>query len=178
MTDYKAIILEVRRGDRRAQMVFYDLFAQTVFNSALAVVGNREEAEEIMQECILKALTKTALLNDDAVSMRRILNRMAVNLSIDALRKRKGFIISCESYEAIDCEDETEDAKYDFSVEDIRKAVDDLPDTYRSILALRLFAELSFDEIARQLGAKPATVRVQYMRGINKLRKELIIKNV
>jgi len=177
MTDYKAILPKVRCGDRWAQMAFYDLFAQMVFNSALAVVGNREEAEEIMQECLLKTLTKTDLLNEDADSMGRILNRMAVNLSIDTLRKRKNFIINCESYEAIDYEDETEDEGYDFSVEDIRKVVDNLPDTYRSILALRLFAEMSFDEIARQLGAKPTTVRVQYTRGIGRIRRELRIKN-
>lgn len=172
MNNYTDIVRGVRQHDAKAQMAFYDLFAKTTYQSAIAVVGNSDEAEEIMQDCILKIFQKTALLHDDAAAMKRFASRMAVNRAIDALRKRKDFVVAIDTYETVDCEDDAEEHRA-LCVDDVREGVNRLPDLYRSIIALRLFHEISFDEIAAQLQAKPSTIRVQYTRGITKLRHYL-----
>ena len=46
-------------------MAFYDRFFRPVYQSAAAVVGNRDEAEEIMQDTLLKIFVRPELLNDD-----------------------------------------------------------------------------------------------------------------
>jgi len=172
MNTYTDIIKGVKQSEKQAQMAFYDMFASATYQSAMAIVGNSDEAEEVMQDNILKALTKTALLHDDADAMRRILCRMAVNQAIDTLRKRKDFLVAIETCEHADCAEDQPEAD-EPRLEDIQDGIRRLPDIYRTITALRLFEEMSFDEIASQLRANPSTVRVQYTRGIAKLRTYL-----
>ncbi|MDR1779146.1 MAG: RNA polymerase sigma factor [Tannerella sp.] len=177
MAKYDEIISEVRRSKPQAQMAFYDMFAQTTFRSALAVVGNSDEAEEIMQDCILKTLTNIDLLRDDAAAMKNLLCRMAVNLAIDTVRKRKNLFVDVEGQlEDLDCEDDEPETEMP-DIEDIKEGVNSLPDTYRSVIALRLFDEMSFDEISKALEINASTVRVQYTRGITKLKMYLKQKN-
>jgi RNA polymerase sigma-70 factor (ECF subfamily) len=172
MNSYTDIIQGVRRSETQAQMAFYDMFAHATYQSAVAVVGNSDDAEEVVQDNILKVLTKTSLLHDDVAAMKRILCRMAVNQAIDTLRKRKDFVVAVETYEHVDCADDQPEAD-EPGVDDIRDGIDRLPDIYRTIIALRLFEEMSFDDIASQLRINPSTVRVQYTRGIAKLRTYL-----
>jgi RNA polymerase sigma-70 factor (ECF subfamily) len=154
-------------------MAFYDMYAETVYRSAFAVIAHGDEAEEIMQDCILKVLTRTALLHEDAGAMKRILCRMAVNRAIDTLRRRKDFIVPMAAGEETDCEDDAAETETALSVDDIRDGINRLPDIYRSIVSLRLFEEMDFGKIAGQLKINPSTVRVQYTRGITKLRTYL-----
>jgi RNA polymerase sigma-70 factor (ECF subfamily) len=153
---------------------------------------------------MLKVFDKVDLLHNDARSMERILRRIASNAAINAIRQKKNFIFSVEeipdnsdwkeeddnrfSHDSEDLEtdendgsyqiyedSETEDESCFFSVEEIMEAVSSLSDGYRNILTLRLFEEMSFAEIAGLLKIRCSTARVQYMRGITKL-KDLLKK--
>ncbi|MDR0574510.1 MAG: sigma-70 family RNA polymerase sigma factor [Tannerella sp.] len=175
MSDYGNIIRGVRERNPQSQMMFYDLFIRSVYRSAYSIVGNENEAEEIAQDTMLKAFDRIDLLNDDAGDMERIMRRIALNAAIDATRRRKNFIFSCEDIP--DAEDTgIADDEYDFSIEEIKEAVAILSDTYRGILYLRLFENMSFAEIADMLKINCSTARVQYTRGIAKLRDFLIKK--
>ena len=156
----------------KAQMEFYDLFFRPVFQSAFSITGNHSEAEEIMHDTLLKVFSNTILLHDEPKAMTRILKRIAVNHAIDTLRKRKDFIISMDDNEdeTLDMEDEEDNEEYDLSISDIKEGINKLSLAYRNIIALRLFEEMSFAEIAGQLNINASTVRVQYSRGIVKLR--------
>jgi len=175
MNNYGNIIKGVRENNAYAQLMFYDLFVRPVFRSAFAITGNECEAEEITQDTMLKVFDKTDLILDDAGVMERTLRRIAINAAINRIRSRKDFVFSVE--EVPDVEDsEVEDDSRNFSIEEITEAVASLSDTYRNILALRLFDDMSFNEIAELLNIKSTTARVQYIRGIKKL-KDLLIKN-
>ena len=56
-----------------------------------------------------------------------------------------------------------------FKVEEIKKAVKDLPNGYRTVLSLHLFEGYDQEEIAEILKISHATVRTQYMRAKQKL---------
>ncbi|MDR2231639.1 MAG: RNA polymerase sigma factor [Tannerella sp.] len=172
MLQYIHIIKGVRRNDKKAQMAFYDLFYKPVFQSAYGIVGNHDDAEEIMHDTLLKAFSKHDLLHEDIAVMTRLLKRIAVNQAIDVLRKRKDFIFPIEDeYESdlID-EDDENDGEYELTIADIKNGIDCLSPVYRSILSLRLFEEMSFGDIATTLKINASTARVQYQRGILKLR--------
>ena len=89
MNSYKVIVNRCRKRDRRAQLEFYMMFYKSVYNSCLRILGNQQEAEEIMQESLLKVLNKPELIEEDALSTEKILKRIAINSSIDLYRKRK-----------------------------------------------------------------------------------------
>jgi RNA polymerase sigma-70 factor (ECF subfamily) len=154
-------------------MAFYDLFAKPVYHSALVIVGNSEEAEEIMQDTLIKVFSKTKLLHNDADSMKRILKRIATNNAIDIVRKRKDFFVSIEDETITDYEDEDEPDEEDITVDDIKEGIASLSPEYRCVISLRLFEEMSFAEISEKLEVNASTVRVQYTRGIAKLRMYL-----
>jgi RNA polymerase sigma-70 factor (ECF subfamily) len=172
MNSYPEIVKGVRKNKMQSQMTFYDLFIRPTYQSALAITGNSDEAEEIAQDTLLKIFSNTDLLHEDLRAMTRILRRMATNRAIDILRKRKDFFVSIED-QAVDCEEEEAIETNRLTVADIKESVDRLSVTYRSILALRLFEEMSFAEIAEKLNVNASTVRVQYVRGIAKLKTYL-----
>ena len=177
MNHYADMVNGVRKRKRASQMKFYDLFIRQVFQSAYAVTGNPGEAEEIAQDTMLKVFSDTRLIDDDVPGMIRLLRRMAVNRAIDTVRRRKNFILSLEDEPWDGCEDdgEAEEAET-WDTDNVRDGIDRLPPVYRSVLALRLFEEMNFADIAVQLNVNASTVRVQYTRGIARLRKCLIQK--
>jgi RNA polymerase sigma-70 factor (ECF subfamily) len=173
MSRYEDIIRGVRKHERQSQMEFYDLLISPVFQSAQAVVGNAGEAEEIAQDTMLKVFERPDLLAVEQPAMERIMRRIASNAAIDLIRKRKDVVITLDELPD-DCDDD--DEADDFSIDDIQAGVSALPDAYSSILALRLFDELAFDEIAEMLKLNCSTARVMYSRGINKLKRLLTEK--
>ena len=175
MGNYTIIIKGVRERNTQSQMLFYDCFIRSVYKTAYSIVRNESEAEEIAQDTMLKVFDRVDLIHDDSEAMERMLRRMASNAAIDRVRRRKDFIFSTD--EIPDFEDsDTENDDYDFSLEEIKEAVTALSDTYRSVLLLRLFENRNFAEMAELLKINYSTVRVQYTRGISKVKDFLIKK--
>jgi len=171
MNNYSDIIKGVRKNETRAQMAFYDMFYHPVYQSAYSVIGNHDDAEEIMHDALLKIFSNTGLLQDEPNAMTRFLKRITVNQAIDALRKKKIFFLPLEEDGSIDIEEENDTAdEFELTISDIKEGINKLSTAYRDIISLRLFMELSFADIAKELNLNPTTVRVQYSRGISKLR--------
>lgn len=179
MDTYEHIIEGVRREQRASQLAFYDRFHRPTYCSASAVLGAGDEAEEVMQDVLMKVLVRPALLQPDDVAMTRYLRRMATNAAIDRLRRRRPALVINEETlpdqpDESDGADEGAEALPD--TDTIRHSVERLPETYRNILRLRLFGEKRFTDIAAALRANPSSVRVQYARGLSRLRKLLTRK--
>lgn len=173
MDKYKEILRGLKRNDYRLQMQFYDMFAETTYQSAFAILRNGSDAEEIMQDTMLKALTKISLINDNEIMMRKVLKKIAINAAIDVLRKRKSHFCF-ENFENInDCIDETDVDENMLTVENIRQSVDSLALGYRTVLILRLFENMNFDEISEHLQITQSSVRSHYSRALMKLRNYL-----
>ena len=173
MNDYKQIIKGVKNNDYRLQMQFYDMFANTTYQSAFAITEDSSEAEEIMQDSILKIFTKTSLIHDDKTQMCKILRRIAANAAIDALRKRKTNFKFDNIENISDCIDENDIDENIFTIEKIKQAINLLASSYRTIVILRILENMSFDEISEQLKIPKNTIRSQYLRALTKLREQI-----
>lgn len=172
MDSYEQIIEGVRRDERASQLAFYDSFHGPTYHSAAAVLGAGDEAEEVMQDVLMKVLLRPSLLQSDAVAMTRYLRRMATNAAIDRLRRNHAPLTIAINEDMLHepPSDELPDT------DTIRRSVERLPETYRNILRLRLFGQMRFADIAAALRANPSSVRVQYTRGLSRLRKLLTRK--
>jgi RNA polymerase sigma-70 factor (ECF subfamily) len=173
MDKYREILKGLKKNDCRLQMQFYDMFAETTYQSAFAILRNGSDAEEIMQDTMLKALTGISLINEDETAMRKTLKRIAVNAAIDVLRKRKSHFCFEDIENINDCIDETDADENMLTVENIKQSVDSLALGYRTILVLRLFENMNFDEISEHLKIEQSSVRSQYSRALMKLRNYL-----
>jgi RNA polymerase sigma-70 factor (ECF subfamily) len=167
---FELIIAQCRKLQPQAQMAFYRMFYEQVFQRSYALLKNAEHAEEIMQDTMLKMLQSINTFKGDESSMQRLLNKIAVNQSIDALRKKKN-IAFVETETLPEMMEEEPNIENDESlIETALQHLDTLPDGYRMVIALRIFEELPFDEIAKKLNITASTARSQYTRGIEKLR--------
>lgn len=141
-----------------------------MYNVCLRMVGNAVEAEDVMQEAFLKALTKIDTY-EGKVSFGAWLKKIVINRSLDQLKKRK--VKFEELNEKIPDE---QPAHFDISeiqLEQLKKAIQQLPDGYRVVLSLYLLEGYDHEEIAQILGITNVSSRSQFLRAKLKLRQML-----
>lgn len=133
-------------------------------------MNHTADAEDVLQESFVDAF---AAIDSFAYksTFGAWLKRIVINKSINALRKRKMHIIDIEKTSVVHMpEDESSDEEgLKFKVEEVKKAVKELPNGYRTVLSLHLFEGYDQEEIAEILQISHATVRTQYMRAKQKL---------
>ena len=170
---FELIIAQCKNLQPQAQMAFYSMFYEQVFQRSYALLKNAEHAEEIMQDTLLKMLQNIGSFKGDENSMQKLLNKIAINQSIDALRKKKNLVfVESESLpELIEEEQDTENDEE--LIETALQHLDTLPEGYRMVLILRIFEEMPFDEIGKKLNITASTARSQYTRGVQRLREEI-----
>lgn len=155
---------------REESIKFYDAHARRLFNTSLRIVRDSGEAEEIMQDTILKFISSDVVPKDPA-QVSIWLSRTCIRKSIDAVRRKKRERLFLDEYAGgvSEYDHESSDEVPQTSVEDVRKAIESLPDSYRLILNLVLVEGLDYDEIAGLTGERAGTLRTQFSRGKAKL---------
>ena len=164
-----------KEGDQKAQFQIYKLYYKAMYNTSLRIVDDTMEAEDIMQESFLSAFEKIDTYSG-TVSFGAWLKKIVVNRSLDALNKRKAVFEDIDSHvdikdESVDDSDRGEDI--DVRVEEVKKAIERLPDGYRVILSLYLLDGFDHDEISDILSINSSTSRSQLSRAKQKLISEL-----
>ena len=172
---HQDLIDDCRSGDQKAQFQVYKLYYKAMFNTSLRIVNNDMEAEDVMQEAFLSAFEKINTYSG-TVSFGAWLKRIVVNRSLDALGKRKAIFEDIENHTGIR-DDGPDDATYreevDARVEEVKAAIERLPEGYRVILSLYLIEGYDHDEIAEMLNISSSTSRSQLSRAKQKLVSEL-----
>ena len=170
------LIVQVARGDRRAFEALYDRYAAAVFGLALRILGNREQAEEAVQE-IFWRVWQRAQSFDPNRSFAPWLFGIAHNYCIDELRRRR--VRPQPVYEddehpilsAIPDEvDVGETALLSEQRRVVQDALQELPQEQRQALELAYFGGLTQQEIADRLGNPLGTVKTRMRLGLQKLR--------
>jgi RNA polymerase sigma-70 factor (ECF subfamily) len=171
---FELIIAQCRKLQPQAQMAFYRMFYHQVFQRSYALLKDVEHAEEIMQDTMLKMLQNIGSFKGDAKAMQNLLNKIAVNQSIDALRKKKNILfVEEEAFPELAVE-EQDFENDEMLIENVLQHLATLPDGYRMVIALRIFEATPFEEIGKKLNINASTARSQYVRGIRRLRNEVI----
>jgi RNA polymerase sigma factor (sigma-70 family) len=161
------LVSACRQGNRQAQFEVYKLYAKAMYNVALRIVNDDDEAEDVLQEAFLDAFTRLESFRAET-TFGLWLKQIVINKSINQLRKRKAEFVSLDG---IDIADEVahneEDLQY--QVNEVKEAVAQLPDGYRVVLTLYLFEGYDHEEISHILKISENTSRSQYMRAKTKL---------
>jgi len=172
---HQDLLDECKNGDQKAQFQIYKLYYKAMYNTSLRIVNDTMEAEDIMQESFLSAFEKIDTYSG-TVSFGAWLKKIVVNRSLDALNKRKGIFEDIETHTGL--KDESDDdlsrnEELDVRVEEVKEAIERLPDGYRIILSLYLLEGYDHDEIAEILSINSSTSRSQLSRAKQKLIAEL-----
>jgi len=164
-----------KNGDQKAQFQIYKLYYKAMYNTSLRIVNDAMEAEDIMQESFLSAFEKIDTYSG-TVSFGAWLKKIVINRSLDSLSRRKAIFEDIDSHIGIR-DDSSEDIlrkeEADIKVEEVKEAINKLPDGYRIILSLYLLEGYDHDEIGEILSISSSTSRSQLSRAKQKLVAEL-----
>jgi RNA polymerase sigma factor (sigma-70 family) len=153
-----------KTGDQKAQFQIYKLYYKAMYNTSLRIVNDTMEAEDIMQESFLSAFEKIETYSG-TVSFGAWLKKIVINRSLD-IDAHTG--IRDEGTDEI-----TRKEDIDIQVEEVKEAINRLPDGYRIILSLYLLEGYDHDEIAEIMSISSSTSRSQLSRAKLKLISEL-----
>ena len=174
-----AVIQAVLDGDINAYELLVKEYEKNVYNLALRMVGNSEDAADMSQEAFIKAYNSlTSFRGDSKFSVW--LYRIVSNVCLDYLRsrgRRQTVSLSTENDDGedveIDIADETQSPERlldrRLTRDAVRRGLAALPPEHRQILLLREIQGLSYDEIADALGIEVGTVKSRIFRARKKL---------
>jgi RNA polymerase sigma factor (sigma-70 family) len=157
-----------RNGNSRAQYELYQRYSKAMFNTALRIVGNREEAEDALQDSFLDGFLKIDNFRGES-TFGAWLKSIVVNKSIARLRNQR---IQWEDLDGNENFEESEDVDFEETEETIQRIktlLDELPSGYRVVLNLYLFEGYDHREIGNILGISEVTSRSQFIRAKQKL---------
>ncbi len=164
----------LRRARARTEFErFAAVHADALLRSAYLMAGDRGEAEDLVQECLLRLARKwprVRSMEHPGAYARRVL----FNLMLDGGRqraRRRAELMTFQTADGLGGEDEAV-ASLEDHVELLR-ALGGLPPRQRAVLVLRYFVDLPVDEVATILDCPPGTVKSSASRGLQQLRAAL-----
>jgi RNA polymerase sigma factor (sigma-70 family) len=143
-----------------------------MFNTAYRITGNREEAEDMLQEAFTDCFRNIGSYRTES-TFGAWLKTIVINRCISRIRKRETELVYIDDYSRHEVSEEEppETTWPDQAV--IARAVERLPDGYRVVLSLYLLEGYDHTEIAGILGISESTSKTQYLRAKDKLKKIL-----
>jgi len=160
-----------KNGDQKAQFQIYKLYYKAMFNTSLRIVSDTMEAEDIMQEAFLSAFEKIETYSG-TVSFGAWLKKIVINRSLDVVSRQKAIFEDIDTHYELQ-EDTNDTPELQEKMNEVKSAINNLPDGYRIILSLYLLEGYDHDEIAEILNISSSTSRSQLSRAKQKLLNEL-----
>ncbi|NKT14568.1 sigma-70 family RNA polymerase sigma factor [Rhodococcus hoagii] len=167
MTDGELLAL-CRQGHETGFAELVGRYRHRLWSICFRVTGNREDAEEAVQDTLTSAWQNLHKFRGEA-KVSTWLYRIAANASLAVVRKRKETVADFDVIELEDPAPLTADRVAD--VDAVRRALSELPEDFRVAIVLREFAEMSYADIAEHQGIPVATVKTR----INRARTQLTV---
>ena len=180
----KAVSL-LRSGDEQSVEHALSLLQDTVFSFSMRVCGQREDAEDTMQEVLVKSVPYLPKF-ESAKALAVWLYKVAKNRCLMSRRRSKfaphqelsldELMPDRAELERLGSEDINPEmfAIHSEEAARLREAIQKLPAQYRIVLVLRDMEGLTDDEVAEVTGLRPGTVRVRLHRARLFVRKEVL----
>jgi len=162
-----------RRGEPRAVGLLSDRYRDRLVAYANRVVGDRDEAEDVVQEVFFRAPKASRLR--DARSLIGWLYAVCYRLAVDRLRERNRRSRALEALlPAGPAEPAAIEAERRDEADRAQAALAGLDEPYRTAVRLRYLDGLEFPEIAHRMGTIERTARTWVGRGLTRLRERLL----
>jgi RNA polymerase sigma-70 factor (ECF subfamily) len=161
---YRAAI----HGDREAFEMIIRTHSRTLFAIAYGILQNREEAEDVVQDALVKAW-KTRWRVRDPDKFPAWLATIARHRAHDLLRRRRTISLAPETMEI----SETEAIDSTALDQQLHSALATLPELHRAALTLRYFEEMDYRTIENTLGLTNGALRGILGRALASMRKQL-----
>jgi RNA polymerase sigma-70 factor (ECF subfamily) len=167
------LVQRVQAGDMAAFETLFHKYKNVIYRTALAITRDTGIAEEVLQDCFYKTYLNIHRIHGDT-PLLPWLHRVAVNLSCNALKKRRFWLEPLENLAERLFSDPHHSPEHVAEQRDlqsvIRTLIEALPVKHRVVVVLHYMQDLSLPEIAQVLNCPVGTVksRLHYARKVLK----------
>ncbi|MDR0793567.1 MAG: sigma-70 family RNA polymerase sigma factor [Chitinophagaceae bacterium] len=162
-------------GDNNARAALFRQYSKAAYNICLRMCGNKNDAEDILQEAFIIAFNELKKLNDN-VRFGGWLKTIVINKCIRHVKSARAWNDLEEKHEeAGDDADDEWYAAIDFNI--IHQEIKALPDGCRQVFNLYVLEDYTHKQIAESMNIAESTSKTQYMRA-RQLLKERITKQL
>ncbi len=156
------------RGDREALLFLLKQEKDKLYRTAYSYVRNEEDALDVFQQTVLLAIESIHQLREPKYFTTWLM-KICINVSLGVLQKQKNVILIDElKFQSLSTEIATSDEKMD-----LLDAIYRLDEKYKTVLLLKYYEDLTFEQIAKVLGEPLGTVKSNGKRGLAKIKKTL-----
>jgi RNA polymerase sigma factor (sigma-70 family) len=175
--DDAALVHRTLIGDQSAFTQLVERYKDPVYNLAYRMLGNQTEAEDVAQETFVKAYTQLGTYRDTHKFSTWLLS-IASHLAIDLLRRRRFVALPLEDTPVVEWMPDIgagpeETALQEEQHDEMQRLLRQLPEKYRSVVVLRYYQDMSYEEIAAALHLTPALVKARLHRARELLARAL-----
>lgn len=158
--------------DRRAQRALYEKFSSRMFSVCLRYAGDRDEAQDLLQEGFITVFAKIGTFNS-AGSLEGWMRRIFVNTAL--MRLRKGDVLrgAADMEQARHVSDDS-DILSGIGGKDIIRMIGQMPEGFRTIFNMNVIEGYTHQEISQRLGISEGTSRSQLSRARTWLQERLL----
>ncbi len=172
------IFLAIRSQQINALDLLYERYGKLVYSTAVQIINNVEEAEEVTQETFLRLWQRSEIYQPARGSLSGFLITLTRSRSLDLLRTRKSVHQRLQRFQtSSDCAPHHNLPLEFATVEErshlVREALEQLSPTDRQILETAYYEGLSQSEIAERDGIPLGTVKSRSRQALKKLRTAL-----
>ncbi|WP_062269443.1 RNA polymerase sigma factor [Endozoicomonas arenosclerae] len=171
----RMLVDAILSGNQRAFQTLVERYQGMVATIVIGMLGDASEAEDVAQETMIRVYHSLASYQGDA-SLKTWITRIAMNLAVDTLRKRKKWLEWFRNSESEPLEEMTNGHQGDVQWEKqqaIRASFRQLKPQYRSVAMLRLVLGYSTDDTAEILKLPQGTVLSRLARARKQLAEDL-----
>jgi len=177
------LVERARNDEMEAFQMLVERYKRKIYYTAIGVLGNHHDAEDVLQETLLQALRSLGKLRHPQGFGAWVL-RIAYNRAVDLRRRKKkeaSPVIDEKGTELFDMLENTHvggNPERGMTSDEIGKLVqkimNDLPESQRTAFALKHVSQLSIKEIAQATNSSEATIKTNIYRAVQKMRKVLL----
>ena len=173
----RELLLRSQNGDQESFRRLVEMYTPRVYGLVRNLVRSQTEAEDVTQEVFFKVYRKLDTFREDS-AFYTWLYRVAVNAATDWLKKkRQDRAIQLDDFGAMSLADDADGPDQNVRTKDLRKevriAMGELSEKFRTILVLRELEGLQYEEISAVLQISKGTVESRIFRARAKLKIEL-----
>jgi RNA polymerase sigma-70 factor (ECF subfamily) len=174
------LVAAAKLGDHRAFAELWTLHSKTAFNVAYRITGNRQDAEDAIQNAWMKAYTHLNTF-DGRAKFSTWLTRIAINSALGILRRKRARpetsmeITDGENWQHREIADQTKNVEEIYArregVERLRRAICCLQPTLRNVVEIHQSNDRSVKEVAELAGISVAATKSRLLRARRILRE-------
>lgn len=162
-------IKKAQRGNSKAFLECFQTYEVDIYKMAFIYMKNEEDALEVVQETAYRSFKNVSSIKEPTY-FKTWLFKIAINVSIDLLRKKK---IDVQMHEHVKDQlstDLNEDIDLEITLKDL---LNHLNESEKSVVVLRFYQDLTFSEVSNVFDLPLGTVKTILYRALEKLRKNV-----